>query len=59
MYMVNIYIEIEKDVVDFSSLLKFEFFCDECGCCTKFFNDYKVSDKKNSNSKENKQEAKE
>lgn len=37
MYIVNIYKEEEKDVVDLSSLLEFEFFCEECGCHSKLF----------------------
>lgn len=59
MYMIHIYKEEEKDVVNLSFLLDFEFFCEECKCCTKFFSDYKVSDKKNSNSEKDKQEAEE
>lgn len=59
MYMVNIYIEEEKDVINLSPLIGFEIHCDECGCRTKFFNDYKVSDKENSNSEKDKQKTEE
>lgn len=59
MYMVNIYIEEEKDVINLSPLIGFEIYCDKCGCRIKFFNDYKVSDKENSNSEKDKQKTEE